>query len=139
MSLLDLVLPICAVTFTIADVYALYRYLPSWISRYMDRKFTEGIEQVESIVYGLFTPTDEDILEGGKVVQPKGTVPIVAALTPLVASIPLAIGAALGETVKGALQSVRMGELGKIGNAAKQLGGLQDAALSAKDPAMAVP
>ena len=138
MSLVDLVLPLCAVVFTVADVCALYWYLPSFLKRYMDSKFKEGIDQVESIVYGLFTPTDEDILEGGKVVQPKGTVPIVAALTPLVAAIPAAIGSALGETVKGALQSVKMGELGKIGNAAKQLGGLQDAALSAKDPAMAV-
>jgi hypothetical protein len=138
MSLLDLILPTCAVIFTFADVYALYRYLPGWISRYLNRKFSEGIEQVESIIYGLFTPTEEDVIEGGKVVQPRGTVPIVAALTPLVATIPGAIGLALGETVRGALQSVKMRELGSIGNAAKQLGGLQDAALSAKDPAMAI-
>lgn len=119
-------------------VYGLYRYIPRFLEKYMDRKFKEGIEEVDGIVYGLFTPTVEDIVENGKVVQPKGTVPIVASLTPLVSTIPSAIGAALGETVRGALQSVKMGELGRIGNAAKQLGSLQDTALSAKDPAMAV-
>jgi len=117
-----------------AVVYVLRFYLP----RYLDTKFNQGIEQVEAIIYGLFTPTEEAIIEDGKIVQPKGTVPIVAALTPLVASIPGAIGAALGDTVRGALQSVKMGELGRIGNAAKQLGAVQDTALAAKDPAMAV-
>lgn len=138
MTVLDFILPSCAIVFTIADVCALYWYLPRFLKLYMDRKFKEGIEEVDGIVYGLFTPTSEDIVEDGKIVQPKGTVPIVSALTPLVSTIPSAIGAALGETVRGALQSVKMGELGRIGNAAKQLGSLQDTALSAKDPAMAV-
>ena len=133
---LELILPICAVTFTIADVYALYRYLPGWISRYLDAKFSQGLEQVEGIVYGLFTPTDEDILEGGKVVQPKGTVPIVAALTPLVASIPGAIGASLAEAVKGALTTAKMSFLGARGNEAKQTKAMELELLGAEDPAL---
>ncbi len=117
-----------------AVIFVLRFYLP----RYLDQKFKEGIDQVEGIVYGLFTPTEEDIIENGKIVQPKGTVPIVAALTPLVAAIPAAIGVSLGEAVKGALQSVKMGHLGAIGNAAKSLGAVADEALTAKDPALAV-
>src|SRR5207245_88892 len=115
--------------------YALYVYIPKLLIAYSDRKFKEGIEQVEGIVYGLFTPTEEDILENGKIVQPKGTVPIVAALTPLVVAIPPAIGASLGETLGKVLQSVKMGQLGAIGNAAKQLGTITDDALATKDPA----
>src|SRR6266566_3960117 len=99
-----------------AVVYVLRFYLP----RYLDKKFDAGIEQVEAIVYGLFTPTEEAIVENGVIVQPKGTVPIVAALTPLVAAIPGAIGVSLGEAVKGALQSVKMGSLGALGNQRKQ-------------------
>jgi len=118
--------------------YALYVYIPKLLIAYSDRKFKEGIEQVEGIVYGLFTPTEEAIVENGVIVQPKGTVPIVAALTPLVAAIPTAIGVSLGEAVKGALQSVKMGQLGAIGNAAKQLGTIADDALATKDPALAV-
>jgi len=138
MALFDsgLILSVCAIIFTSADVYALYRYLPGWISRYLDRKFTEGLEQVEGIVYGLFTPTDEDILEGGKVVQPKGTVPIVAALTPLVAAIPAAIGVSLAEAFKGALTTAKMSFLGARGNEAKQTKAMELELLGAEDPAL---
>src|SRR5207245_2845692 len=96
----------------------------------------EGIEQVEGIVYGLFTPTEEDILENGKIVQPRGTVPIVAALTPLVAAIPPAIGASLGETLGKVLQSFKMGGLGVLGNQRKQEKATELAILADTDPVL---
>jgi len=128
-----------------AVIFVLRFYLP----RYLDGKFKEGIEQIESIVYGLFTPTDQDIIEDGKIVQPKGTVPIVAALTPLSVTIlvglgelfkqiPAVIAGSIGEEIKKGLMSVKMGGLGAIGNAAKSLGAVADDALAAKDPALAV-
>jgi len=128
-----------------AVVYVLRFYLP----RYLDKKFEQGVEQIESIVYGLFTPTEEAIIENGVIVQPKGTVPIVAALTPLSATIliglgelfkqlPGVIGSQIGEEIKKGLISVKMGGLGAIGNAAKSLGAVADDALAAKDPALAV-
>lgn len=143
----SIVYPVVAILFLVADVYALYRYLPGWFQRYGDRKFKESMEEVESIVYGLFTPTDEDLVEDGKIVQPKGTVPIVAALTPLtqgillglvefVKTLPTIMAQSIGEEIRKGLTSVKMGNLGAIGNASKQLGVIQDTALAAKDPVL---